>query len=42
MAHRGAECDQPKLDDWETYRSGVLDSGLACTGPAAADYLIAN
>ncbi|MFD4442336.1 AAA family ATPase [Nocardia sp. NPDC058519] len=42
MALRGAERDQPKLDDWETYRSGVLDSGLARTGPAVADYLTTN
>ncbi|WP_165610286.1 hypothetical protein [Nocardia salmonicida] len=41
-AHRGAERDQPNLDDCETYRSGVLDSGLARTGPAVADYLVTN
>ncbi|MEV0773858.1 AAA family ATPase [Nocardia salmonicida] len=42
MALRGAERDQPKLADWETYRIGVLDSGLARTGPAVVDYLVTN
>ncbi|MFE6925911.1 hypothetical protein ACFVAV_33210 [Nocardia sp. NPDC057663] len=42
MAHRGAERDQPKLADWETYRTSVLDSGLARTGPRVVDYLVTN
>ena len=42
MAHRGAERDQPKLADWETYRANVLDSDLAHTGPRVADYHVVN
>lgn len=42
MARRGAERDRTKLCDWETYRTGVLDSGLALTGPAVVDYLVTN
>ena len=42
MARCGAERDQPKLADWETYRTGVLDSGLAHPGPAVVDYLVTN
>ncbi|MEV0293118.1 hypothetical protein [Nocardia sp. NPDC050710] len=42
MAHRGAERDQPKLADWETYRTGVLDSELAHNGPRVVDYLVSS
>ena len=42
MQQRGAERDQPKLADWQAYRDGVLDSGLAVAGPRVADYLISN
>ncbi|MEV0688351.1 AAA family ATPase [Nocardia sp. NPDC050378] len=42
MAHRSAERDRPKLAEWETYRSSVLDSGLAHTGPAVTDHLVVN
>lgn len=42
MAYRGAERDQPKLADWETYRASVLDSDLAHTGPRVVDYRVVN
>ncbi|MBF6102183.1 AAA family ATPase [Nocardia cyriacigeorgica] len=42
MTLRGAERDRPKLADWQTYRTSILDSGLAHTGPRVADYLVTN
>ncbi len=42
MAHRGAERDQPKLADRETYRTGVLDSELAHNGTRVVDYLVSS
>ncbi|WP_280247400.1 MULTISPECIES: AAA family ATPase [Nocardia] len=42
MRRRGAERDLPKLSDWNTYRTTVLDSGLARTGPSVVDHVITN
>ncbi|WP_280471817.1 AAA family ATPase [Nocardia cyriacigeorgica] len=42
MISRGAERDRPKLDDWATYRSTVLESGVAAEAEAVVDYFISN
>ncbi|MBF6173612.1 AAA family ATPase [Nocardia blacklockiae] len=42
MAARGAERDSGKLADWETYRTGVLDSGLRDLAHSVVDHVISN
>ncbi|MFD6391190.1 AAA family ATPase [Nocardia sp. NPDC060259] len=42
MQRRGAERDEPKLSDWNSYRNTVLHSDLADAGPAVTDHIIAN
>jgi hypothetical protein len=42
MIARGAERDAPKLADWDTYRSKVLDSDLREIAHAVADVVISN
>ncbi|MFE3322865.1 AAA family ATPase [Nocardia sp. NPDC059195] len=42
MVARGAERDQPKLTAWDSYRTTVLDSGLAQAGPSVVDHVVAN
>ncbi|APE37132.1 hypothetical protein BOX37_27980 [Nocardia mangyaensis] len=42
MKQRGAERDEPKLADWNSYRDSVLHSGLAEAGPAVTDHVIVN
>ncbi|MGW4095041.1 hypothetical protein [Nocardia sp. NPDC004750] len=42
MLQRGAERDLPELSDWNTYRTTVLDSDLARTGPSVVDHVVTH
>lgn len=42
MIARGAERDAPKLADWETYRTEVLDSGVRDLAHTFCDHIIAT
>ncbi len=42
MIQRGAERDLPKLADWSTYRSEILDSGLRIEAEKVVDSFIVN
>ncbi|MGW4244054.1 AAA family ATPase [Nocardia sp. NPDC004722] len=42
MIRRGAERDQPKIVDWPTYRSEVLDSGVGLVAQKVVDAVVMN
>ncbi|MFD8249664.1 AAA family ATPase [Nocardia sp. NPDC059691] len=42
MIARGAERDAPKLANWETYRTEVLDSGVRALAHTFCDHVIAT
>ncbi|MGW4121363.1 AAA family ATPase [Nocardia sp. NPDC004711] len=42
MIRRGAERDLPKLADWSTYRSEILDSGLGAEAEKVVDSFVIN
>ncbi|WP_181063525.1 AAA family ATPase [Nocardia nova] len=42
MRERGAERDTPKLRDWDTYQTTVLDSGIRTLAHKLVDFVIPN
>ncbi|MFF0456779.1 hypothetical protein [Nocardia africana] len=42
MHQRGAERDTPKLRDWDTYQTTVLDSGIRTLAHKLVDFVIPN